>query len=79
MFERTIKPIVLAVGTVFAAALAAGSAADPGSELFAVEEVDRGYDRLADAHGEEGSCGEGNCGEDKDGDAEEEGDDGDDE
>ena len=68
MNERTIKPIAVAVGTVFAAALATAAVAQSDGGLFAVDELDRGYDRLADAHGdaEEGSCGEGKCGEDKD-------------
>ena len=73
MNERTIKPIAVAVGTVFAAALATAAVAQSDGALFAVDELDRGYDRLADAHGdaEEGSCGEGKCGEDKDKDGEE--------
>jgi len=71
MLERKIKPIAVAVGTVFAAALAAGAVAETDSTLFATEELDRGYERLADAHGEEGSCGEGedkegSCGEGED-------------
>ena len=68
MLERKIKPIAVAVGTVFAAALAAGAVAETDSTLFAAEELDRGYERLADAHGEEGSCGEeeGSCGEGED-------------
>ena len=67
MLERKVKPIAVAGGTVFAAALAASAAAESDSSLFAVEELDRGYDRLADAHGEDGSCGEGegSCGEGK--------------
>ena len=81
MLVRKVKPIAVAVGTVFAAALAASAAAESDSSLFAVEELDRGYDRLADAHGEDGSCGEGegegSCGEGKEegscGEGEEEG------
>ncbi len=75
MLERKIKPIALTVGTVFAAALASAAVAETDSGLFAVDEQDRGYDRLADAHGdgEEGSCGEGKCGED---DAEDDGEEG---
>lgn len=68
MNERTIKPITVAVGTVFAAALATAALAESDSGLFAVDEIDRGYDRLADSHNEEGNCGEGDaegsCGED---------------
>ena len=66
MLERKIKPIAVAVGTVFAAALTAGALAETETDLFAVDELDRGYERLADAHGGEGSCGEdeGSCGED---------------
>ena len=74
MLERKIKPIAVAVGTVFAAALAAAAVAESDSVLFAVDELDRGYDRVADAH-LEGGCGEdrdtsgdeeeGSCGEGK--------------
>ena len=64
MLERKTKPIAVAVGAVFAAALATASLADSDSALFAAEELDRGYDRLVDTHGEDGSCGEeGSCGE----------------
>ena len=65
MLERKIKPIAVAVGAVFAAALAGAAVADCESGLFAADELDRGYERLADAHGDEGSCGEkeGSCGE----------------
>ena len=78
MNERTIKPIAVAVGTVFAAALATAAVAQSDGALFAVDELDRGYDRLADAHGdaEEGSCGEGKCGEDKDKDKDKDGEEG---
>ena len=73
MLDRKIKPIAVAVGAVFAAALATASVAETDGALFAVEELDRGYDRLADQHGEDGSCGddkadgekEGSCGDDK--------------
>ncbi len=67
MLERKIKPIAVAVGTVFAATLTAAAMAEPESDLFAADELDRGYERLADAHGGEGSCGEGegSCGEDE--------------
>ncbi len=66
MNERKIKPIAAAVGAVFAAALAGAAVADSDSGLFAVEEIDRGYERLADAEGDEGSCGgEGSCGEEE--------------
>ncbi len=69
MLERKMKPIAVAVGTAFAAALTAGAMAESDSDLFAVDELDRGYGLLADAHGDEGSCGEegkdeeGSCGE----------------
>ena len=62
MLERKLKPVAVAVGTVFAAALAASAVAEADGDLFAVEDLESGYDRLADAHGE-GGCGEGKCGE----------------
>ena len=62
-----LKPITAAVGTAFVASLAAASFANADNP-FALEELEDGYDQLAnaDAHGE-GKCGEGKCGEDKEG------------
>ena len=69
MLNRKMKPIAAAVGTAFVASLATASAAT-ADELFTADELEKGYDLLADAHeGKcgEGKCGEGKCGEGKDG------------
>ncbi|MCY4215312.1 MAG: low-complexity protein [Gammaproteobacteria bacterium] len=58
-----IKPVALAVGAAFAASMAMTTLANTEGELFAAEELEPRYDLLADAHGDEGSCGEGSCGE----------------
>ena len=63
MLNRKMKPIAAAVGTVFVASLA--TAATANAELFTADELDTGYDQLAQADAE-GKCGEGKCGEDKD-------------
>ncbi len=63
--NKKLKPITAAVGTAFVASLAAASfvyAENP----FAAEELENGYDQLAQGDAE-GKCGEGKCGEDKDG------------
>ena len=62
MLNKKMKPITAAVGTAFVASLATASIANADSP-FAAEELERGYDLLADAHGGEGKCGEGKCGE----------------
>ena len=63
-----MKPITAAVGTAFVASLAAASAS-AADNPFAAEELDNGYDQLAQAEAEgkcgEGKCGEGKCGESK--------------
>ena len=70
MLNRKMKPIAAAVGTAFVATLATAATANADSELFAADELDGGYDQLAQADAEgkcgEGKCGEGKCGEDKD-------------
>ncbi len=53
-----IKPIALAVGAAFAASMAMSTLANTEGDLFAAEELEPRYDLLADAHGDEGSCGE---------------------
>ena len=64
MLNRKMKPVTLAVGTAFAASVAAAAVASADDNPFGVESLDRGYDLLASSHGE-GKCGEGQCGEDK--------------
>ena len=58
-----IKPVALAVGAAFAASMAMTTLANAEGDLFAAEELEPRYDLLADAHGDEGSCGVGSCGE----------------
>ncbi len=65
MLNRKMKPIAAAVGTVFIASLATAVTASAESPLFAADELDVGYDQLAQGDAE-GKCGEGKCGEDKD-------------
>ena len=65
-----MKPVAAAIGTAFAASLAAASVSAADDNLFVAEDMDRGYNLLAEAEGKcgEGKCGEGKCGEgDKDG------------
>lgn len=59
-----MKPVTAAIGTAFVASIASVSFADVQDNPFAIEELDAGYDLLANA--DEGKCGEGKCGEDKD-------------
>ena len=68
MLNKKLKPIAAAVGTVFAASLAATSVAQADDSLFVAADLDRGYNLLAQAEGKcgEGKCGEGKCGEAKD-------------
>ena len=64
MLNRKLKPIAAAVGTAFVATLATASVAN-AEELFTADELQKGYDLLAEAEGKcgEGKCGEGKCGE----------------
>ncbi|MEM7097001.1 MAG: hypothetical protein AAF541_01990 [Pseudomonadota bacterium] len=64
-----MKPIAAAVGTALVASLGASSVAAEDENLFVAQDLDRGYDLLAQGEGKcgEGKCGEGSCGEDKDG------------
>jgi uncharacterized low-complexity protein len=62
MLNRKMKPITAAIGTAFVASLATASIAN-AENPFAAEELERGYNLLADAHEGEGKCGEGKCGE----------------
>ncbi len=62
MSNKTSKTLTLAMGTAFAAGLAASnvaSAAEAGANPFALNELPGGYMQLA---GKEGQCGEGKCG-----------------
>jgi len=64
MLNRKLKPIAAMIGTAFVASLATASIANADAP-FTAEELDSGYDLLAQADAE-GKCGEGKCGEDKD-------------
>ena len=57
--RKSINPVSAALGTAFAASLAAGSAsADTGTNPFGVTDLGSGY-QVAQS---EGRCGEGKCG-----------------
>ena len=61
MTYKTKTPLALAIGTAFAASLAASniaSAAPNSSNPFAMSELNSGYMQVA----AEGKCGEGKCG-----------------
>ena len=68
MLDQKMKPIAAAIGTVFVASAASAGTAQAHHDLFVANELDRGYELLAEAEGKcaEGKCGEGKCGEDKD-------------
>ena len=74
MTHKTKTPLALAIGTAFAASLAASSiahAAPSSSNPFAMSDMSSGYMQVADAKEgkcggtkttQEGKCGEGKCG-----------------
>ncbi|MFP4130589.1 hypothetical protein [Thiohalospira sp.] len=65
--HRSSKPVSAALGTAFAASLAAGGAsADTGANPFGLTDLGSGF-QVAES---EGRCGEGKCGGDKKKDAE---------
>jgi uncharacterized low-complexity protein len=70
MLNKRLKPITAAIGTAFAASMAATSFADVQENPFGATDLGAGYDLLAkdEAEGKcgEGKCGEGKCGEAKD-------------
>jgi uncharacterized low-complexity protein len=68
MFNNRLKPITVAIGTAFAASMAATSSADVQENPFGATDLGAGYDLLAKDEAE-GKCGEGKCGEGKCGDA----------
>ncbi len=60
MTHKTKTPLALAIGTAFAASLAASNianAAPNSSNPFAMSDLNSGYMQVA-----EGKCGEGKCG-----------------
>ncbi len=70
ILNEKMKPITAAVGTAFVASLAAAAAS--ADNPFAADELEGGYDQLAQADAE-GKCGEGKCGEGKCGESKEDG------
>ena len=61
MSEKSFKkPLAIAMGATFAAALSASPVASADSNPFGMQDLSGGYMQLA-----EGKCGEGKCGEDK--------------
>ncbi|MFP4610032.1 MAG: hypothetical protein ACLFQT_03330 [Thiohalophilus sp.] len=77
--SKSSRTLTLALGTAFAASMAASNvatAAESGSNPFAMSELSSGYMQLAENRAEgkcggdkkrdkEGKCGEGKCGGDK--------------
>jgi uncharacterized low-complexity protein len=55
--KKTIKPITLAMGTVFTVSLATTAISSAAENPFSMKPVSGGYVMLA-----EGKCGEGKCG-----------------
>jgi len=61
MSEKSFKkPLAIAMGATFAAALSASPVASADSNPFGMQDLSGGYMQLA-----EGKCGEGKCGEGK--------------
>ncbi len=60
--KRTLMPIMAALGTTFAVALAVSPIANAADNPFSLTEISGGY-MVADQA--EGKCGEGKCGEGK--------------
>jgi uncharacterized low-complexity protein len=69
MLNKRLKPITVAVGTAFAASMAAASFADVKDDPFGATSLDAGYDLLAKGEAE-GKCGEGKCGDEAKGEGE---------
>ena len=62
---RNQKALTLALGTAFAASLAAAPAVNAAENPFKLDSLKNGY-QVADADkSKEGKCGEGKCGGDK--------------
>lgn len=62
---RKKTAMTLALGTAFAASLAAAPIANAAENPFQMDSLQKGY-QVADLKAEEGKCGEGKCGGDKD-------------
>lgn len=61
MTDKTFKkPLAIAMGATFAAAMAASPVASADANPFGMQEMQSGYLQVA-----EGKCGEGKCGGDK--------------
>ena len=61
MSEKSFKkPLAIAMGATFAAALSASPVANADTNPFGMQDLSGGYMQLA-----EGKCGEGKCGEGK--------------
>ena len=61
MSEKSFKkPLAIAMGATFAAALSASPVANADTNPFGMQDLSGGYMQLA-----EGKCGEGKCGENK--------------
>ncbi len=72
MSEKSFKkPLAIAMGATFAAALSASPVANADANPFGMQNLSGGYMQLAEGKcgegksGKEGKCGEGKCGEGK--------------
>ncbi len=69
MSEKSFKkPLAIAMGATFAAALSASPVANADTSPFGMQDLSGGYMQLAESEGKpmkEGKCGEGKCGEGK--------------
>ncbi|MGB0721232.1 MAG: hypothetical protein ACPGU7_02440 [Gammaproteobacteria bacterium] len=61
MSKKSIKPVVAAVGALFAASVTTTAMAD--TNPFGMQALDSGYMQVAGSH--EGKCGSGKCGGEK--------------
>ena len=60
--KSQLKPLSIALGTAFAASMAASNVATAAEgNPFATNQLSSGYMQVADKH-KEGKCGEGKCG-----------------
>ncbi len=57
------KPVAIAMGASFVAAMSAAPIANADTNPFGMQQLESGYLQLAGGH--EGKCGEGKCGEGK--------------
>ena len=59
------KPLSIALGTTFVAAMSASPVANADANPFGMQTLESGYMQVAEGKCGEGKCGEGKCGEGK--------------